>query len=95
MTAPARAAAEWRSWESDTAEVAVLDDGGLIDLHGDQIMGYMSADKVAQLIGLVSSLPPTDETTAEDLEDLREAIMSNRTALPRRSKHTDPVLPRL
>ena len=49
-------------WTSDSAEVAVFDKKGkMISLGEDTVAGWLSSDKVAQLISLVQSIKTVNE----------------------------------
>ena len=54
-----------RRWESSNAEIAVIDKGGeMLDItEHDQVIGWLSPDKVAKVVGIVSS-----STTKNEIE---------------------------
>ena len=58
MTEPEKA----EFWESSDAEIAIVDEAGkLMSLGEDQVRGWVTADKVAELIGIVQSSSTEDQ----------------------------------
>ena len=52
-------------WESLSAEVAIYKDQKFIDVGDDQVIGWLSADKVAKIIEGVSSAESSEEIINE------------------------------
>ena len=49
-------------WESLDAEIAIIDEAGkFMSLGEDQVKGWVTADKVAELIGIVQSSSTEDQ----------------------------------
>lgn len=49
-------------WESSDAEIAIMDEAGkLMSLGEDQVRGWVTADKVAEVIGIVQSSSTKEE----------------------------------
>ena len=55
-----------RIWESTSAEIAVFNDEGIVPIGSDdQVIGWLSADKVAKIIEGVSSAESSEEIINE------------------------------
>ena len=52
-------------WESLSAEIAIYKDQKFIDLGDDQVIGWLSPDKVAKVIEGVASAESSDEIIRE------------------------------
>ena len=52
-------------WDSLSAEIAIYKDQKFIDLGDDQVIGWLSADKVAKIIEGVSSAESSEEIINE------------------------------
>ena len=64
------------NWGSENAEVAIFYQGEFLEVHNDDVIGYLPADKVGRIIGIFASCKNVGENIGHSIKEVEEVVRS-------------------